>query len=45
MSEREAIMQMELIGHNFYMFRNQETYKINIAYKINNGNYGLIQHE
>ncbi|MCR8746587.1 ribosome hibernation-promoting factor, HPF/YfiA family [Romboutsia lituseburensis] len=45
MSVEEAIMQMELIGHNFYMFRNQETYEINIVYKRYNGGYGLIEHE
>ena len=45
MSEEEAILQMELIGHNFYMFRNQDTYEINIAYKRQSGGYGLIEHE
>lgn len=45
MSPEEAILQMELIGHSFYMFRNQDTYEINIAYKRDCGGYGLIEQE
>lgn len=45
MSPEEAILQMELVGHNFYMFRNQDTYEINIAYKRDCGGYGLIEQE
>lgn len=45
MSPKEAILQMELIGHKFYMFRNQYTYEINIAYKREFGGYGIIEHE
>lgn len=45
MSTEEAILQMELIGHKFYMFRNQYTYEINIAYKREYGGYGIIEHE
>ncbi len=39
----EAIMQMELLGHNFYVFRNAETEEINILYRRKDGNYGLIE--
>lgn len=45
MSPKEAILQMELIGHKFYMFRNQYTYEINVAYRRDNGGYGIIEHE
>ncbi|RDY23968.1 ribosome-associated translation inhibitor RaiA [Romboutsia maritimum] len=45
MSVEEAILQMELLGHNFYMFRNQDTYEINIAYKRKTRGYGVIEHE
>ncbi|GAA3646901.1 ribosome hibernation-promoting factor, HPF/YfiA family [Asaccharospora irregularis] len=45
MSEEEAILQMELIGHGFYMFRNQDTDEINLVYKRRSGGYGLIEQE
>lgn len=45
MSHQEAILQMELIGHTFYMFRNQDTFEINVAYKRDSGGYGIIEHE
>lgn len=45
MSIEEAILQMELIGHSFYVFRNQETFEINVAYKRNKGGYGIIEQE
>ncbi len=41
----DAILQMNLIGHQFYMFRNIDTDKINVVYKRNDGNYGLIEPE
>ncbi len=42
MSPEEAILQMELLGHNFYVFRDADTDKINVVYKRKNGGYGLI---
>jgi len=45
MDEEEAIMQMELLGHNFFVFLNSNTDKINVVYKRNDGNYGLIEPE
>lgn len=39
----EAIMQMELIGHNFYAYTDDETGQIAIVYRRNNGGYGLIE--
>ncbi len=45
MDEEEAIMQMELLGHTFFVFLNSNTDKINVIYKRNDGNYGLIEPE
>ncbi len=42
MSAEEAILQMELLGHNFFVFRDADTDKINVVYKRKNGSYGLI---
>ena len=42
MSPEEAVLQMELLGHNFFVFRNAENNKVNVVYKRKNGGYGLI---
>lgn len=39
----EAIMQMELLGHMFYMFKDAGTDQIGIVYRRNDGGYGVIQ--
>lgn len=39
----EAIMQMELLQHTFYIFLNMETDTINVVYKRKDGNYGLLE--
>lgn len=39
----EAILQMNLIGHQFYMFRNVDTGDINVVYRRKDGDYGLIE--
>ena len=39
----EAILQMNLIGHMFYMFRNAETDNVCVVYRRNDGGYGLIE--
>ena len=43
MSEEEAILQMELIGHEFFAFKNVETGDVNIVYKRKDGDYGLME--
>lgn len=45
MSEREAIEQMELLGHDFFVFYNPETASVNVLYRRKDGNYGLIEPE
>lgn len=45
MDTEEAIQQMELLGHSFFIFLNSETEGINVIYKRKDGNYGLIQPE
>ena len=43
MSVEEAILQMNLLGHNFYIFSNSETEDKNVVYKRKDGNYGVIE--
>ncbi len=43
MSPDEAIMQMELLHKDFYVFLNEEDENLNIVYKREDGNYGLIK--
>ncbi len=45
MDVEEAILQMNLIGHEFYMFSNAETNQVNVVYRRKNGDYGLIEPE
>lgn len=42
MSEDEAIEQMELLGHRFFMFLNAQTNTINVVYRRDDGDYGLL---
>lgn len=42
MHEEEAVEQMELLGHSFFMFFNAETNNINVVYKRKNGGYGTL---
>ncbi len=41
--EEEAITQMELLGHSFFVFKDVHTGKINVVYKRNDGDYGVIE--
>ncbi|WP_213974792.1 ribosome hibernation-promoting factor, HPF/YfiA family [Tepidanaerobacter acetatoxydans] len=45
MDLEEAVMQMDLLGHNFFVFSNAETDEVNVVYKRRDGNYGLIEPE
>lgn len=43
MNEEEAIVQMELLGHDFYIFKDIENEKVNVLYKRYDGSYGIIE--
>ena len=45
MSEEEAIIQMELLEHQFFIFKDAETNNVAVVYKRNEGNYGIIESE
>ena len=45
MPGEEAVLQMELLGHSFFVFSNAETEEVNVVYKRKDGNYGLIEPE
>jgi len=45
MTEEEAIEQMELLGHDFFLFYNPDTASVNVVYRRKDGNYGLLQPE
>lgn len=42
MYEEEAVEQLELLDHNFYMFLNRDTDEVNVLYRRENGGYGLL---
>lgn len=42
MSEEEAILQMELLGHDFFVFKNVDEECVSVLYKRKDGNYGII---
>lgn len=43
MSSEEASLQMDLLGHNFFVFLNSDSDEVNVVYKRKDGNYGLIE--
>lgn len=45
MPVEEAIMQMNMLGHSFFVFSNAETEEVNVVYRRKDGNYGLIEPE
>ncbi len=45
MDPEEACIQMELSGHNFFVFRNAETDEVNVVYKRKGNTFGLIEPE
>jgi len=42
-SVEEAILQMEMVGHQFYMFLNADTNNVNVVYIRKDGSYGLLE--
>lgn len=45
MTPEEAVLQMDLLGHDFFVFANAETEEVNVVYKRHDGNFGLIEPE
>jgi putative sigma-54 modulation protein len=43
MSPEEAVLQLELIGHDFFVFRNAATGEVNVVYRRKDGGSGLIE--
>ena len=43
MSAEEAVLQLELVGHDFFVFRNAESGEVNVVYRRRAGSYGLIE--
>ena len=43
MTTEEAIMQMEMLQHNFFVFLDAETENVNVVYKRNDEDYGLLE--
>jgi len=42
MSAEEATLQMEMLGHDFFLFKNEDTDRVNLVYRRRDGNFGLI---
>jgi putative sigma-54 modulation protein len=43
MTPEEAVLQLELIGHDFFVFRSADSGEVNVVYRRRDGNYGLIE--
>jgi putative sigma-54 modulation protein len=43
MTEEEALLQMEMLGHTFFIFRNIDTDEVNVLYTRKNGSLGIIE--
>lgn len=43
MDEEEAILELELLGHDFFIYKDAHTNEVNILYKRRDGNYGIIE--
>jgi putative sigma-54 modulation protein len=43
MTPEEAVLQLDLIGHDFFVFRNADSLEVNVIYRRRDGNYGLIE--
>jgi putative sigma-54 modulation protein len=45
MNSEEAILQMDLLGHNFFVYQDADSSKVNVIYKRKDGDYGLLEPE
>ena len=45
MTSEDAVLQMELLGHDFFVFRNASTMEVNVVYRRKDGQYGVIEPE
>jgi len=45
MTPEEAVLQMELVGHSFYVFKDGQSDTVGVVYKRDEGDYGLIEYE
>jgi putative sigma-54 modulation protein len=43
MTPEEAVLQLELVGHDFFVFQNEESGDVNVLYRRSDGGYGLIE--
>ncbi len=43
MDAEEAVLQMEMLGHDFFVFSNADTEEVNVVYHRKDGHYGLIE--
>jgi putative sigma-54 modulation protein len=43
MSAEEAVLQLELVGHDFFVFRSADSGDVNVVYRRHDGGYGLIE--
>jgi putative sigma-54 modulation protein len=43
MNAEEAVLQLELVGHDFFVFRDADSNEVNIVYRRRQGGYGLIE--
>ena len=43
MNEEEALLQMDLLGHEFFVYKDMHTNKVCVLYRRKDGNYGLIE--
>ena len=43
MDKEEAILEMEMLGHDFFMFLDKSTYKTSVVYLREDGNYGILE--
>jgi len=43
MSREEAVLQLELLGHDFFLFASEDTEEFNVLYRRRDGDYGLLR--